>query len=277
MTDFTSQFIDCLYEGADKTTPKARVYKPKRKVFTEDLDFDYYFDQLVSGEFKTPEIKEQKIDDVIVEMFEESVLEPVIEEKPKSLTKEYSSVEFESFFDDLVEESFGDVRKKDLPEPAVFEDVVQTPEQPVMGMMDDLTNKLSTYLTRTGTKHKEPDPQDLQVVVENLQRQIQDVRRLVMESTVVSGIGQGGDGQGPGSGEVWFKRLDDVDMNDLQDGDTIIWDGEEGKWRPSSACYSIDGGKTTTVYENYLSGGDVHGYFIDGETDGGSATPGPCP
>ena len=50
------------------------------------------------------------------------------------------------------------------------------------------------------------------------------------EATLVSGIGQGGDGQTPGSGEVRLARLDDVDLDleNLSDGDTLIWDSSTG-------------------------------------------------
>ena len=68
------------------------------------------------------------------------------------------------------------------------------------------------------------------------------MRGSVMESTMVSGIGQGGDGQGPGSGEVRLNRLDDVHIpggsgttfgtrtvaaagaNVPNHGDILIWD-----------------------------------------------------
>ena len=45
-----------------------------------------------------------------------------------------------------------------------------------------------------------------------------------MRDTLVSGIGQGGDGQTPGSGEVKLARLDDVIIDNINDGDTLVWD-----------------------------------------------------
>lgn len=212
---------------------------------------------------------------------------------PKTRRDRYvqkQEVDFDQFFDELIEEHFVETTestyfeedvKIDIEEPVecITEDVV-TPQSssPEVNMMDDLTNKLSTYLTRTNTKYIEPDPQDFSVVVENLQRQIQDVRRLVLENTVVSGIGQGGDGQGPGSGEVWFKRLDDVDMDGLEPGDSIIWDGN--KWRPQKHCYSVDGGPSNqSIYEYYLdahSGTNLPNMDVSGNADGGSAAPNDC-
>jgi hypothetical protein len=150
----------------------------------------------------------------------------------------------------------------------------------VNNMMDDLSNKLSTYVNRTNTKYIEPDPQDFNLVIENLTRQIQDVRKLVLENTIVSGIGQGGDGQTPGSGEVWFYRLDDVDMSELEDGDTIVWDQSLGKWKPAKpsldpdpVCDYVDGGSInlSNSYDDTISGGDYLGYYPDGELNGGDS------
>ena len=49
--------------------------------------------------------------------------------------------------------------------------------------------------------------------------------KSLSEATVVSGIGQGGDGQTPGSGVVRLEALDDVDVSDVQPGQGIVWDG----------------------------------------------------
>ena len=44
---------------------------------------------------------------------------------------------------------------------------------------------------------------------------------------IVSGIGQGGDGQLPGTGVVRLEDLDDVNINGIGVGDIIIWDGSQ--------------------------------------------------
>lgn len=240
MTDYGSLFANLIEdEVTQATSSKASTRKTVEKTFNENVDFDSYFDSLLE-DFVSEET-------VVVE--QQVYQEPIVEEPQEVIVEE-----------------------------VVEEDVIQTPQQPVMGMMDDLTNKLSTYLTRTNTKYVEPDPQDFRVVVENLQRQIQDVRRLVLENTVVSGIGQGGDGQGPGSGEVWFSKLNDIDLDGLEPGDGIIWDGN--KWRPEKKCYSIDGGPSPTYnYEFYLdanSGSNLTNQNPGGDTDGGNASPNEC-
>ena len=61
----------------------------------------------------------------------------------------------------------------------------------------------------------------------SLETQLLQVKQLFHEATMVSGIGQGGDGQTPGSGVVRLLALDDVTINDqLLPGQGIIWDGD---------------------------------------------------
>lgn len=282
MKDPIDSAVDLIFEELDNHVPKttARVRGPVKKKVVEDFDFDSYFDNLVEENFAVPVQQETYVSEnkVIEEVVEQEIVEEVVE-KPAAIVED---VEFNLFFDTLVSEGFGEkkpeVQVEELKEEVIVEP--ETPQIPAYQMMDDLTDKLSTYLDRTNNKYKEPDPQDFGVIVENLSRQIQDVRRLVLENTVVSGIGQGGDGQGPGSGEVWFKYLDDVNLKGLQDGDTIVWDAEVGKWRPGKVdpepaiCEPcIDGGPspTNTVYEQYISGGSYIEQFDDGVTDGGDS------
>ena len=70
--------------------------------------------------------------------------------------------------------------------------------------------------------------------IKNIETQLIQVRQLFHEATMVSGIGQGGDGQTPGSGEVRLARLDDVDLEGIAHGDTIIWDSVGGNFVPGS-------------------------------------------
>ena len=72
------------------------------------------------------------------------------------------------------------------------------------------------------------------VVIEkmkNLQMQMNMLNTnfsALKEGTLVSGIGQGGDGQLPGGGEVQLKYMDDVSLDNIQAGDTLIWDPSNG-------------------------------------------------
>jgi len=254
MKDPINSAVDLIFEELENHVPKApvRVHEPVKKSVVNDFDFDSFFDNLVEENFNVEVPVEEPQE---VHVVENKVIEEVVQEVVKK----------------------PEVQVEELKEEVITEPQTQVP---AYQMMDDLTNKLSTYLDRTNNKYKEPDPQDFGIIVENLSRQIQDVRRLVLENTVVSGIGQGGDGQGPGSGEVWFKYLDDIDLRGLQDGDTIVWDGEAGKWRPGKVdpepaiCEPcIDGGPSPTgvVYEQYLSGGSYIDEFDDGVTDGGDS------
>jgi len=73
----------------------------------------------------------------------------------------------------------------------------------------------------------------------NLQRQINEVSsslRGLRESTLVSGIGQGGDGQTPGSGEVNINRMDDVAVTGLTNGQVLTWDASLQKYVNTSVA-----------------------------------------
>ena len=70
----------------------------------------------------------------------------------------------------------------------------------------------------------------------NLEVQLLQVKQLFHEATMVSGIGQGGDGQTPGSGEVNIMRMDDVYApNGIAQGQGLIWDATINKFVPGAA------------------------------------------
>jgi hypothetical protein len=78
---------------------------------------------------------------------------------------------------------------------------------------------------------------NLEIKLNALQRQITSVSNSVntmSENTLVTGIGQGGDGQTPGSGEVRLLRLDDVSADLIQVGESLVWDGD--KFIPDSSA-----------------------------------------
>ena len=98
-----------------------------------------------------------------------------------------------------------------------------------------------------------------------LQRQINEVSSSVSglrEATLVSGIGQGGDGQTPGSGVVFLSELDDVNIDGISNGDSIIWNENLGGFVPGAGG-SGGGGSTINL---------VAGTGIDITDDGAGTT-----
>ncbi len=76
-----------------------------------------------------------------------------------------------------------------------------------------------------------------------LETQLLQVKQLFHEATMVSGIGQGGDGQTPGSGEVRILRMDDVHApNGISKGQGVVWDALIGKFVPGAADNDGGGG-----------------------------------
>ena len=73
----------------------------------------------------------------------------------------------------------------------------------------------------------------------NLETELIKTRQLFREATMVSGIGQGGDGQTPGSGEVRLARLDDVSIDNINDGDSLIWDSATGEFIPGAGVSGV--------------------------------------
>ena len=87
---------------------------------------------------------------------------------------------------------------------------------------------------------------NLEIKLNAMQRQITSISNTVntvSENTVVSGIGQGGDGQLPGGGEVRLLRLDDVDATSIVAGQSLVWNGD--KFVPGSS--GGGGGSSTDI------------------------------
>ena len=127
----------------------------------------------------------------------------------------------------------------------IVEDVLEAPqeeevkEEPVR---EDYISQYADQLSGVIKKSKESqlrdrwaqsdDPQqrgDIYEKVEALTVQLNMLRSSLTEATMVSGIGQGGDGQTPGSGEVRINRMDDVNLGPegiagLNPGDVLVWD-----------------------------------------------------
>ena len=106
---------------------------------------------------------------------------------------------------------------------------------------DEVINKVSNQISFNSKAEIKEDhliTNDMMITekLKSLQMQINSVSSSVSgikESTLVSGIGQGGDGQTPGSGEVKLSRMDDVRSENVKPGDGLIWNGTE--WVPGEA------------------------------------------
>ena len=164
---------------------------------------------------------------------------------------------------DYLRESYGlklTEEVKDLVEIVGPEDNIveeEAPEEPVYQKtyVNDLSDRLAKVLAQKGMRDSKDLTEEraslIEQRVEAIHQQLNLLRGSVMESTLVSGIGQGGDGQTPGSGEVLLHRLDDVDIPyktgttglhrgakpDIQDGDILVW---------SEAANNGHGGWTVT-------------------------------
>ena len=75
---------------------------------------------------------------------------------------------------------------------------------------------------------------DMERRIVALSNTMEGVKGYINEGTLVSGIGQGGDGQLPGGGEVLLRRLDDVNLEGIQDGDSIVWSEIDGQFLPGA-------------------------------------------
>ena len=125
---------------------------------------------------------------------------------------------------DYLRESYGlklTEEVKDLVEIVGPEDNIveeEAPEEPVYQKtyVNDLSDRLAKVLAQKGMRDSKDLTEEraslIEQRVEAIHQQLNLLRGSVMESTLVSGIGQGGDGQTPGSGEVLLHRLDDVDI-----------------------------------------------------------------
>ena len=65
-----------------------------------------------------------------------------------------------------------------------------------------------------------------------VQKQLEGMKRSILENTVVSGIGHGMYGSSSGGGEVLLNMMDDVETGDgpIPNGHTLVWDATTGKW-----------------------------------------------
>ena len=111
------------------------------------------------------------------------------------------------------------------------EEVLEEPEDP---LMKSLSAQLSALYKN---EQRELTPADqataiLERKILQLEKQLADTRRMVLEfepGTIVSGMGGHS-----GGGEVNLTKLDDVNMNLIQDGDSLVWDATLQQFIPAS-------------------------------------------
>jgi hypothetical protein len=96
-----------------------------------------------------------------------------------------------------------------------------------------------------------------------LTRQIMSVSNTVntiSENTIVSGIGHGAFGQAPGGGAARIRDQDDVNLDGLVNGDTLVWDSTDNQFKPGEA------GSRPPIYDGTDNEPIVHpGYDIDSD------------
>ena len=146
--------------------------------------------------------------------------------------------------------------KKDL-----SEEVLETPQDRIMSALD---GQLSAMGRLTAADALEPKSLTEQKI-DNLEGQVRDMRRMMLEmtsmptqNTIVGGLGAGS----PGSGEVNLLKLDDVGgstFDKSSDGQLILWSQEDQKF-VSSAERGVD-----NFFSEGIGGYEFTGGFSDRE------------
>ena len=108
--------------------------------------------------------------------------------------------------------------------------------------MSHVSQQITTNAKAENLQLREVQPIDDERLAA-LETQLLQVKQLFHEATMVSGIGQGGDGQTPGSGEVNIMRMDDVHApNGISNGQGLVWDALIGKFVPGAGGNDGGGG-----------------------------------
>ncbi len=129
--------------------------------------------------------------------------------------------------------------------------------------MTESADRLSDFIGETGGATQLNEMEERFHILE---AEISKIRQMTKAhfpgdqgNTIVSGIGQGGDGQSPGSGAVWLWDLDDVDIGtpmngvypDITDGSVLVYDAATDKWKAG------DGGGPGEHESNLQTGGII--------------------
>lgn len=82
-----------------------------------------------------------------------------------------------------------------------------------------------------------------------VQKQLEGMKRSILENTVVSGIGHGMYGSSSGGGEVLLNKMDDVAVGEgpIPDKHTLIWDASQEKWITADVYNGLISVSTTDV------------------------------
>ena len=193
--------------------PKIEVIedpKPTQKPIQEDFEIEG-LDELFGIKSEVEEIVEEVIPEPIKE---EASYEPI----------DLNAYVTDDFVDLLIEASRkGEVELVELKEEVAPEPKIESESIKPRTLMDDYSDTLGAI----SKKLKVEDLVTEEDRLNSLETQLIQVRQLFREATMVSGIGQGGDGQTPGSGVVKAKDLDDVNLDGIQLGDQLVWDGNQ--------------------------------------------------
>ena len=184
-----------------------------------------------------------KVQNLIGDLFSsnpEPIVEQVKEPEPicEIKTEDENDPFHEAFnvFDSLLERKQSVTKRQKI----IKEDTIIEPKNDTY--MDGLVSNLSKFTKNfRGGEADVVEDDLLEERLQNMQRQLDRMRGIMMESTMVSGIGQGGDGQTPGSGEVRILKMDDVIPDGIEDGNTLVWDANLGKFVPGHGSTSGGG------------------------------------
>ena len=130
------------------------------------------------------------------------------------------------------------------------DEVVAEQENYIQSLSQGLSNLIKDEDKAPQFSNEDIDQLNISQRLDYLQTQVGVIRNTISESgrNLVSGIGQGGDGQLPGSGEVRLQKQDDVSMDGIKPGQTLCWDPDmysgTGGWYP---CDGSGGGGGGTI------------------------------
>ena len=256
--DEASELIGDKIQPSQKEKEKELIEKLNRNEieFTEDI-VDAITDQLTT---------DGEIDPSLTEVLREHV----------ELKKEREVEDAEDVVEEVEEVDPSVYLRQENPAEVVEPQVVKEPEV----QREDYISKLGQTMSQTIARRfkqsaVDNSPKDFQLSerIDHLNTQVAILRNALMESSgrsMVSGIGNSGDGSTPGSGEVRINNMDDVhipladgsglstglhsshgnSVYDIPDGSVLVWDeniGPDGGWTVADGA-SL-GGSGGTIQE----------------------------